>query len=110
MRTFFLVDDLSTLLSSIWVSENGGKITKFISDIPDKWELLNITNAPNNVLAIFQPERKKLLIYNFQNVKVCLNVANINETEYKLYEIPNFVPQDASLTKHFLFKNKFYYV
>jgi hypothetical protein len=66
----------------VWVCENGGKITKFIQNLSEKCSLLNISNAPSEMLAIFQADKKKLDFYSIPHVKQCLNANELPATKY----------------------------
>ncbi len=54
-RTYFLVQVLKTKKHDIWVSENGSKMTKLIRNIDQPWVILNLSNAPSDLLAIYVP-------------------------------------------------------
>lgn len=71
-RTFFLVEDDISKEQSIWVSENGSRITLLVNRIKEKWRILRVLNAPSEMLPIYSETTRVMTIYNVPNSKQCV--------------------------------------
>jgi hypothetical protein len=108
-RTFFLIEDKAMGEQQIWISENGSRITKLIERIKDKWSILEIPNAPSDILPIYSIQSRTLIFYSIQNMNKLFRPEEL--TKYKTYEIKNYMMFDPTEKKlHFFFDKKLYFV
>ena len=110
-RTYFFVQNSKTRKNEIWVSENGSRMTKLIRNIEQPWIILNLQNAPSDLLAIYEPNLKRLSFYTIEFAKQCLDPSELQK--FVKIQIENWVPKDDTQNlreaNFFYFKNKLFY-
>jgi len=110
-RTYFFVQNSKTRKNEIWVSENGSKLTKLIRNIEQPWVILNLQNAPSDLLAIYEPNLKRLSFYSIEFARQCLDPSELKK--FAKIQIENWTPKDdiATLKKanFFYFNQKLFY-
>lgn len=91
-RTYFLVQNSATKKHDIWVSENGSRITKLIKNIDQQWIILNLQNAPSDLLAIYEPHLKRLSLYSIEHARQCLDTSELQK--YVKLRVENWLPKE----------------
>lgn len=107
-RCFFMIKSKQEDNYQIWVSENGSRITKLVSGINEKWVILNLMNAPSELLAIYEPNLRRVSIYALEKVRLCLGPEELQQ--YRKHSIENFSFNDEAYTSKFFYFNSSLYM
>jgi hypothetical protein len=106
-RVYFLIKNYRLDEYQLWVSENGLKITKLVSGIKQRILLLDIVNAPYDILATYNMLTKQLDYYHIPNVRVGMNPDKFAKSCRRSW-IENFTHDETR--KYFFFAEKLFYV
>jgi len=69
-------------------------MTKLIDKVKDKWQMLEIPNAPGDTIGIYSTNANTLTIYCIKNMAKCYREKEIEQ--FKIYQLQNFYQYDRS--------------
>lgn len=87
-------------------------MTKLVRNIDQQWVVLQLQNAPSDLLVIYEPHLKRLSFYSIEHSRQCLDPDELQK--FVLIRVESWVPKEeyAQLINinFFYFKTKLYYI